>query len=140
MEQLKERYQDLTNAINSLFRAIKKFNNLHCDNESEEYKTLCESEIKRFEICVDTLWKYLKLYLEIKKGMIQTSPKPVFRECLRAQIISDEKDIAFAIKMVDARNLATHIYKEEVADLIHAQIADHYVLMTKFLAAAKPID
>ena len=140
MEQLKERYKDVTKAVKSLKVAIDKLVNPQYSEESEEYKTLRDSEVKRFEISVDTLWKYLKLYLEIKKGMIQTSPKPVFRECLRAQIISDEKDIAFAIKMVDARNLATHIYKEEVADLIHAQIADHYVLMTKFLAAAKPID
>ena len=140
MEQLKERYKDVTKAVKSLKVAIDKLVNPQYSEESEEYKTLRDSEVKRFEISVDTLWKYLKLYLEIKKGMIQTSPKPVFRECLRAQIISDEKDIAFAIKMVDARNLATHIYKEEVADLIHAQIADYYVLMTKFLAAAKPTD
>ena len=140
MEQLKERYDDATKAVRSLKLAIDKLVNPKCNEESEEYKTLRDSEVKRFEICVDTLWKYLKLYLEVKKGVIQTSPKPVFRECLRAQIVSDEKDVALAIKMVDARNLATHIYKEEVADLIHAQIADYYVLMTKFLAAAKPID
>lgn len=139
MEQLKKRYTDVTRAVSSLRLAIEKLHNFTHHADSEEYRTLRDSEIKRFEICVDTLWKYLKLYLEVKKGVIQTSPKEVFRECLRSQIISNEQDATFALKMVDARNFTSHIYKEAVAEIIHAQIAEYYELMTKLLKLAQPI-
>ena len=139
MEQLEKKYADVTRAINALKRAVDKLRKSPPPADSEEYQTLRDSEIKRFEICVDTLWKYLKLYLEVKKGVMQSSPKEVFRECFRTQILSTEQDTAFALKMVDARNLTSHIYKEAVAEIIHAQIADYYELMIKLLKLTQPI-
>lgn len=138
MEQLEKKYADVTRAVSSLKLAIDKLCNSPHHAGSEEYRTLRDSEIKRFEICVDTLWKYLKLYLEVKKGVIQSSPKEVFRECFRTQIISSEQETTFALKMVDTRNLTSHIYKEAVAEIIHAQIANYHELMAKLLKTAQP--
>lgn len=138
MERLEKKYADVTRAVSSLKLAIDKLCNSSHHTDSEEYRTLRDSEIKRFEICVDTLWKYLKLYLEVKKGVIQSSPKEVFRECFRTQIISSEQETTFALKMVDARNLTSHIYKEAVAEIIHAQIANYHELMAKLLKTAQP--
>jgi len=139
MEQLEKRYETVARALEALRKAIDKLQNTQCCDSDEEYQTLRDSEIKRFELCVDTLWKYLKLYLEVKKGVVQTSPKPVFRECLRSQIIMDETEAALAIEMVDARNMTSHIYKEKVAELIHKQIQAYYLLMIKFINLTKPV-
>jgi len=139
MEQLNKRYGTAACALRTLKIAIDKFKSAHACLSDEEYRTFCESELKRFEICTDTLWKYLKLYLETKKGVLQTSPKPVFRECLRSQIITDEKEVALAIEMVDARNATSHIYKEEIAEQIHAHIPVYYQLMEKLLKLTKPL-
>ena len=139
MEQLKNRYNMIVRALDTLKVAIDKLQNSQCCASEEEYRTFRDSEIKRFEICTDTLWKYLKLYLETKKGVLQTSPKPVFRECLRSQIITDEKEVALAIEMVDARNATSHIYKEEIAEQIHAHIPVYYQLMEKLLKLTKPL-
>ncbi len=139
MEQLKNRYNMIVHALDTLKIAINKLQDSQCCSSEEEYRTFRDSEIKRFEICADTLWKYLKLYLETKKGVLQTSPKAVFRECLRSQIITDEKEVALAIEMVDARNSTSHIYKEEVAEQIHAHIPAYYQLMEKLLKLTKPV-
>ncbi len=66
------------------------------DNEKEKYlktvKNLKEvlgmpknginrdSAIKRFELCFDVAWKFIKIILEEKKGIVCNSPNDCFKQ------------------------------------------------------------
>ncbi len=136
MKELKSRYETTKKAIESFNVAIEKLDNTKLLSE-EDYRTLRDSAIKRFEISVDTLWKYLKIYLEVQKGVVHNSPKPVFRECLRTNILSD-KDTKTALEMIDARNMTSHIYKEEIAEEISNKLLLYAILMKKLISTTKP--
>ncbi|HBR70305.1 TPA: nucleotidyltransferase [Candidatus Dependentiae bacterium] len=136
MKDLKPRYDTTKKAIGSFTIAVEKLKGADVLPE-EEYRTLRDSAIKRFEISVDTLWKYLKIYLEVQKGVIHNSPKPVFRECLRTGILSD-KNTQVALEMVDARNMTSHIYKEEIAEQISNNFPLYATLMEKIISTTIP--
>lgn len=136
MKYLKPRYETTKKAIESFAIAVKKLDNTKKLSE-EDYRTLRDSAIKRFEISVDTLWKYLKIYLEIKKGIVHNSPKPVLRECLRTNILSEE-ETQTALEMIDARNTTSHIYKEEIAEQISSNLPSYADLMEKIIAETQP--
>src|SRR5580692_685621 len=103
MESVKTRFDALTNAIYSLKEAL-----VLLDGTKNEtlYEALRDSVIKRFEYSLDTLWKFLKEYLEQKYGVkVETaSPKSVFRASLNNKIITDD-EFEILITMTDDRNL-----------------------------------
>jgi nucleotidyltransferase substrate binding protein (TIGR01987 family) len=138
MELIEKKYKIAVAALDNLKGAIDRLHGVDCCASEEEYRIFRDSEIKRFELSVDTLWKYLKVYLELKFGVIQSSPKTVFRECLRVQLIKDEKEVLLALKMVDARNMTSHMYKEELAEQMHGQTPMYYALMERLITLAKP--
>ena len=91
-----------------------------------------DSAIQRFEFTLDLSWKMTKAFLEEKKGVVCASPKECFREAYKQGLIeySDEW-----IKFVDMRNETVHIYKEEVAEKIYANLSialEHFeILLTR---------
>lgn len=141
MERLKLRYEIIEKALNAFKKSVDRLEtankNFEKDsNLEEDYRSARDSAIKRFEISLDTLWKYLKIYLEVKIGLTQSSPKPIFRECLRVELIN-EKDTTEALKMIDARNMTSHIYKEEIAEQLSSNLSKYYDLMWKFINLMK---
>lgn len=131
MEELELKYEHAKKAIDSIKIALDKSKTL-LQEDDDTKKMAQEAIIKRFEYSVDTLWKYLKLYLLIKHGVEQKSPKPVFKECFRIGLIS-ENQTTQALGMVDDRNLTSHTYNEELADEIAASIPKHYELMNNII-------
>jgi len=136
MKRINLRYNTTKKALDSFKKSVEKLENAKQLTE-EEYRTFRDSAVKRFEISVDTLWKYVKIYLEAKKGLVLNSPKPIFRECLRTNLIS-ESEAKKALEMVDARNMTSHIYKEEIAEQIRVKLPDYYKLMNKLITTMKP--
>lgn len=142
METLKLKYESAKKAIASLKEIIELTNQkkqiltLEFINPEVERKILRDSTIQRFEYSVDTLWKYLKEYLLQIKGITQNSPKPIFRNCLQANLAT-EKDVEKLIEMVDDRNLTTHTYKEDLANTISEHIPAYLNLMEKLLQESK---
>ena len=102
------------------------------DKQKEDYQVERDSVIKRFELAIDTLWKYIKFFLETKFGVVHNSPKPVFRECLKNNLIT-EQDATNALKMIDIRNLASNTYKEEIAEEIVKDLPQMHELIRKFI-------
>ncbi len=98
-----------------------------------------DSLIQRFEYCVDTLWKYLKDYLETVVGtdLEIKGPRPVIRATGNARLMSEE-DVELAMLMIDSRNRTSHIYKEEIAQEIAHKIHEYYKLMRKIVDKVKP--
>ena len=77
MEKVDIRYKAVNNALARLESSLLK---IKMEQFKDLYDELRDSTIQRFEFCVDTLWKYLREYLQTNKGVVFTvvSPKSVF--------------------------------------------------------------
>lgn len=135
-----------TNALQSLETLSTALNSYEKRNQIEDTPLfsaedqilfLRDSVIKRFEYTLDTTWKYLKEYLRVNHGTDIGSPKPIFRECKKTGLINDA-ETELALEMVDARNLTSHTYKEEVAEIIIASADEYRDLLEKLLKLSAP--
>ena len=108
LERLKEQYENYTNKKN---RSV-------LDEEGVK-----ESVIRRFEICNDTLWKYLKKYLTDKENLanIPNSPNGTFRTAYETKLI-DKKMFESLINYNSLRCIA--IYDLEKVKISLNKIGD----------------
>lgn len=126
MEQLKRQHDFLKKAANSLKDTMDKMIIIK-KQQPELILQLQDSLIQRFEYTSDLTWKFLKHYLEVKHGSAQKSPKTVYKECFRVGLFT-QQETELALKMVDDRNMTSHIYKEDVAAEIARTVPDYYKL------------
>ncbi|MFN3679218.1 MAG: HI0074 family nucleotidyltransferase substrate-binding subunit [Thermosynechococcus sp.] len=93
-----------------------------------------DAAIQRFEYTLEAVWKVAQLYLREREGLDIASPKGVIRACLAVGLLTPEES-RLALKMVDDRNLTVHTYNETLADAIFSRLAQHAMLMDRWLAA-----
>ena len=143
-QQLVDRYKNALKSLKSFDESIilmQKYDNSWKENPTHEveleYKAHRDSVIKRFEFSLDFLWKYLKFFLEARAGVVHNSPKPVIRECFKNKFI-DEQEALQGLDMINARNMTSHIYREEIAEQIWSDIPKHHTLMHKMLTEMVP--
>lgn len=136
MELIEKKYETSKKAVLNLKKGITRFAAIKDapSRDEEEYAERRDSLIKRFELAFDTSWKYGKAYLEAKAGLVQNSPKAVFRECLRLNLLSEDQ-VCKALTMVDVRNETTHTYQDAFAEEVSNQIPAFCSLMEQFLNA-----
>lgn len=72
-----------------------------------------DATIQRFEFCVELAWKASKKML----GTASSAPKIVIREMAQAGLIQDPQ---IWFDFLEARNLSSHTYKEEMAEKVYA--------------------
>ena len=127
----------LAQVLDTLQESIELYDKYKKKSEAEdtrEYEQLFlgmrDSMIQRFEYCTDLFWKVFKLYLEDveKVDLASTSPKGVVREAVRIRTIT-ETEAAECIEMVMNRNQTSHIYHQELADIIAKRVPGFYKLM-----------
>ncbi len=70
-----------------------------------------DASIQRFEFCVELAWKVSKKHM----GTLSTAPKTVIREMAQAGLINSPE---LWFEFLEARNLSSHSYDEEVAKKI----------------------
>lgn len=128
MEKLTYKQQKFIHTLEALERSIKVFSRTDIDEDIRE--NLVASIIKHFEMCYEALWKFLKLYLEIRYAEIVDSPKKVFRQCFALGII-DESTTKELLDISEARNATTHDYDEENAQEICQRIGGYYIIFKK---------
>ena len=87
-----------------------------------------DAKIKRFEYTSELFWKFLKIYLERIHGVKAATPKSAYREALIAEIISPE-ETKQCIKMVETRNMTSHLYNEDIAQKIALEVNEYFVLI-----------
>ena len=94
------------------------------------YTAARDSLIQRFEFCIELFWKHLKNFLEQEKyvQISSNTPRDVIREGCKAQIFS-EHDAQVLIVMLKSRNFTSHLYKEEMADVIAKKIPNYFILL-----------
>ena len=144
MDELKKKYDDATNAVAAFSVVAYHLKQIHISTDKDDYfdeeliyQIPRDACIKRFEIALDTLWKYLKRYLEITWKIYEKSPKDVFTSCADKNLLS-EAQTELALKMIDDRNKAAHIYKEEIADIVATSVTEYAKLMEFCLEKTKP--
>ncbi len=67
-----------------------------------------DAAIQRFEFCVELAWKVLKK----KMGSSSVAPKVIIREAAQQGLLAEP---TLWIQFLDARNLSSHTYNEDVA-------------------------
>ena len=99
-----------------------------------------DSAIKRFELCFDLSWKSIKIYAKIQ-GVECYSPRSCFKTAFQLKLFEYDKRW---LKMIDDRNLSTHVYHEELADQVYESLPLHLSLFenlySKLNEAAKNIE
>ena len=80
-----------------------------------------------FEICFELTWKLLKELLELHGRVPNTfaSPRTVFKIAYQHGMIADEK---VWLDILATRNLLTHTYNEEEANMAIERIKNRYIL------------
>ena len=135
METLEFRYKRVLKALKRLDFVVKKFKKeldkqIDSATREEEFLLIQDALFKRFEICYDIMWKFLKVYLQEEYGLDVASPRKVFQECLQQKIVSPEQAVVLD-KIVEARNYASHTYDEDLACEIALQISTYAQLMNQ---------
>ena len=79
-------------------------------------EAMSESVVQRFEVCYDTMWKALRLYLRDEMGIpdVPNSPRPIFRIASENNLLASPIDQW--MEYVDARIGTTHDYSGEKAE------------------------
>lgn len=68
----------------------------------------------------------LKAYLEAEKGLKVYSPRDVIKEAFRVSLIGDEPEW---LKMIETRNLTSHVYLEDMAERVYASLSKYLPLL-----------
>lgn len=76
-----------------------------------------DSVIQRFEFCVELSWKTSKKIM----GTASSAPKEVVREMAQNGYIAN---IEIWLKSIDMRNISSHTYKEDLAELVYSFAKD----------------
>jgi nucleotidyltransferase substrate binding protein (TIGR01987 family) len=79
-----------------------------------------DGTILRFEFTYELCWKILRRILAFK-GVNASSPRDVFREAARLDLIEDPK---IWFDFIKKRNLTIHTYNEECADEIFESLPE----------------
>jgi len=117
----KLRFDSFSKAFTQLEKAVQQ--KTYSDLEQEAL-------IHRFEYTLELAWKTLQDYLDEIGFNDVKGPKPVIKIAFQYDIIPDGN---IWIDMLDARNLTTHSYDEEVANEIMNKIVNHYYFAIKEL-------
>ena len=81
-----------------------------------------DGTIQRFEFCFEIAWKAIKAFLE-RDGVSAGSPRACLKEAYRLGWITDEPGW---LEILEARNLTSHVYNEQMASKISEAIREHH--------------
>ena len=131
MEKLERKTKQIVVALKSLQTVIHKFSERPRDDE--DFAEIRDSVIKRFEYSIDTFWKFLKEYIEVKHGILPpASPKGVFKSAAEIKVISKAEEIELQI-LIEDRNRTSHAYHVEVAESIVEVVNEHHQVVQKIV-------
>lgn len=114
---MKVEYKELDKAVTKLEEALKR--------PKDEF--IRDSVIQRFEFCVELAWKTSKKTM----GTNSSAPKEVIREMAQNAYIIN---VDLWLKAVDMRNLSSHTYKEDLAEVVY-NFANSFLPELKSLVA-----
>ncbi|HEY9764756.1 MAG TPA: HI0074 family nucleotidyltransferase substrate-binding subunit [Chroococcales cyanobacterium] len=81
-----------------------------------------DGTIQRFEFTFELFWKTLKAFLELE-GLQTATPREALKKAFQIGWLQDE---AVWLRMIDDRNLTSHVYREAEALAIYGHIRDYF--------------
>ena len=91
-----------------------------------------DGTIQRFEFTFELCWKSIRKLLHgFGKTEVSASPKPIFRDALEENLISD---IQLWFEFLEARNNIAHVYNEKQAQQVF-EVAKRFLPCAKNLLA-----
>jgi nucleotidyltransferase substrate binding protein (TIGR01987 family) len=112
MKRLEQIESDFESALKSLEDAVSE-----AASELE-----IDGAIQRFEFTYELFWKFLKVHLQ-RQGIMVNTPKECFKEAFKLGILQDEET---ALRIVDDRNLTTHLYDKATSREVFGRIKSVY--------------
>lgn len=93
-----------------------------------------DGTIQRFEFAYELFWKTLKARL-LDDGLDAGTPREALRGALAAGWLDDQ---ALALRMLQARNLTSHTYDQDLADQVYQLIPEFLDLMQRTTSRLAP--
>ncbi|MGC8555276.1 MAG: HI0074 family nucleotidyltransferase substrate-binding subunit [Candidatus Acidulodesulfobacterium sp.] len=112
----------------SLLRLEESYEKTIENKNSKDYQFFRDSAIQRFEFTVEIFWKLLKNIVRDKEGIICNSPKSCIRDFFASGYI-EENSAKLLMEMIDDRNMTSHTYHEEVAEIIFSKLKSYIDVM-----------
>jgi len=130
-------HRTLQKFLLSLEKGLRIFKNTDPKKDLEKYFLMRDGLIRRFKLCIDSFWKFIKLYLEeVQKASVDTTkPKEILRLAIGDIITSEEHDIL--IEAISERNLTSHSYNEDLATEIQHHIPAYFTVMKQIIDRIK---
>jgi len=120
-----EQYQLKLTALKLAFADFSHSLEIKVDGYPDDVLDLIRNgQVQKFEVCLDLLWKTIKIFLYETDGVEANSPKQAIREFFKAGYWAEGEFLGFLI-MVDDRNLLSHVYRSEAFLVIHSRLAEH---------------
>ena len=127
MERLERRLAEAAAALAKLDELAGK---------SERSLVERDSAVLRLIFTYEAVWKACQKMLAALENVSAASPNATIRAARNLGWISDEEARA-AIKLGEERNLAVHMYRDEVGKKIEEHLAHHAALLRRWLDALK---
>ena len=117
MDRLHEKYEQFEAAVSRLREALE-------DYRSTPLSSVRDGVIQRFEFCAELAWKTMREYL-LDQGYTEiNSPKAVIRQAFAYGMIEDADGW---VRLLNDRNLTSHVYDEKTAEEIFGRIESIYL-------------
>lgn len=119
MDRLHEKYEQFESAVSRLREALE-------DHRSTPLSSVRDGVIQRFEFCAELAWKTMREYL-LDQGYTEiNSPKAVIRQAFAYGMIEDADGW---VRLMNDRNLTSHVYDEKTAEEIFRRIETVYLAL-----------
>lgn len=119
MDRLYEKYEQFEAAVSRLRDALE-------DYRSTPLSSVRDGVIQRFEFCAELAWKTMREYL-LDQGYTEiNSPKAVIRQAFAYGMIEDAEGW---VRLMNDRNLTSHVYDERTAEEIFRRIETVYLAL-----------
>ena len=89
--------------------------------------------IQRFEFTFELAWKTLKDYLEEQGVSDIASPKKVFRQAFKENLLASDE---LWLQMLEDRNTLSHLYRQDMSERIFQEIKNNYAKIMRDLILA----
>ena len=122
--------------IENFRRAVERLQEALADSaRNPESTVIRDGVIPRFEFTFELAWKSLREYMADQgadmSGVVFS--KQVFKAAYAAQLIDDEQ---VWLDMLTSRNITSHVYDDQQAAQVVADIRDRYIAPLAALAAS----
>jgi uncharacterized protein YutE (UPF0331/DUF86 family) len=97
-----------------------------------------DSAVLRLVYTFEAVWKACQKLLATLENVSAASPNATIRAARSLSWLTDE-DARAAIKLGEERNLAVHMYREQVAEQIAEHLTIHTALLRRWLEALKRV-